>query len=416
MGEGEREIINMPSKEGDDSVEEEVEEDVPEELMAHHQERLAHDGVDELIKLDNKYRNIENEYWKEWALLQKKYEDRQKPLLIGRKEVIAAQRKKVVSELSAAKAKSKGEVGSGFWLSVLENHPIFSEEIQEWDKMTLSLLTDVRVESLEKENLQAGFKIIFEFDHAVKSPGWELLPFTNKELTRVFETKLENEFLTELSVKEIRMEEEIAWKPGQDLTVEIKKIPINKGPKGKKTGGGGGGAGKMKTQRTDRASFFRMFFRTLSMEDPDSMKDLLDKSLQEMGFDAEDADDEDELQQAYEDALEKVSDDAYEMGLCLRDNIIPFAVRWYTGQACSFEPESDEDGSEEEEEEEDEDDGEEGDSDEIENESDDDDNDASKEEDDDKKGKTKKKPVKKAKKGSGNTGAGGKKQEECNQQ
>merc|ERR1712194_528869 len=130
------------------------------------------------------------------------------------------------------------------------------------------------------------------------------------------------------------------------------KKTINK-PKGKS--GKLSGAGKVKTEIIDRASFFRLFFRSLDMDEPDKIRDLLDKGLMEMGFDSADVDDEDELEQAYEDALEKVTDDAYEMGLCLRDNIIPFDVRWYTGQACSFEAESDdedEDDAEDDEEEE----------------------------------------------------------------
>merc|ERR1712194_594993 len=94
-----------------------------------------------------------------------------------------------------------------------------------------------------------------------------------------------------------------------------------------------------KTEKVPRASIFRLFFRTISMDEPDLLKDLLDKSLLEMGFDSNDIDDEEELEQAYEDALEKVSDDAYEMGLALRNNIIPFAVRWYTGEACPLDDE-----------------------------------------------------------------------------
>merc|ERR1712194_19100 len=188
------------------------------------------------------------------------------------------------------------------------------------------------------------------------------------------------------------------------------KKTINK-PKGKS--GKLSGAGKVKTEIIDRASFFRLFFRSLDMDEPDKIRDLLDKGLMEMGFDSAD---EDELEQAYEDALEKVTDDAYEMGLCLRDNIIPFAVRWYTGQACSFEAESDdedEDGDEDDDEDGDEDEV----SDQIENESDE-----ASEEDDGKAGgkgakSPKRKPTAKKKKAGGAAGGGGsKKKEECNQQ
>merc|ERR1712194_634793 len=221
------------------------------------------------------------------------------------------------------------------------------------------------------------------------------------------ETKLENEWLTELQVKKISMEEEIEWKAGKNITVEMKRVAAGKKGKNLK---------EKKVEKVDRNNFFRSFFRNITLDDPSEIQDLLDKTLLEMGFDTSEVDDEEELEQAYEDALEKVTDDAYEMGLCLRDNIIPFAVRWYTGQACSFEAErDDEDGDG------DEDDDEDGDedevSDQIENESDE-----ASEEDDGKAGgkgakSPKRKPTAKKKKAGGAAGGGGsKKKEECNQQ
>merc|ERR1712217_825200 len=103
-----------------------------------------------------------------------------------------------------------------------------------------------------------------------------------------------------------------------------------------------GKMGKAKMVKEPKPSFFRTFMRTIELENPENLKDLLDKSLAEMGFDPEECDDEEEMEQAYEDALEKVNDDAYEMGMCLRDNIIPFAVRWYTGEAMPEEEEYEE--------------------------------------------------------------------------
>jgi len=271
-----------------------------------------------MIELDVNYMRLENEYMLKWVALHEEYTAQQKPLLDERKTIL-----------------KKGEIAS-FWLQALNGHPVFSDEIQEWDKPVLAMLTDIRTESLPDPTgkNERGFRIIFEWDYPEGSPEADQLPFKNKTLSRIYETGLENEFLTEITVKKIKMEKEIDWKPARDITVEIKKSKNEKK--------------KLKTERIERASFFRLFFRTISMDEPDLIKDLLDKSLLEMGFDSNDIDDEEELEQAYEDSLEKVSDDAYEMGLCLRDNIIPFAVRWYTGEACPLDKDDDDDDDEDE--------------------------------------------------------------------
>lgn len=269
-----------------------------------------------LIDLDEKYMTLESEYSVEWAKLQQKYETLQKPLLEAREKEVNDRR----------------DVLPGFWLKVLEAHPVFAEEIQAWDKPVLEKVSNIRVENLPdpSQKQQAGFKLVFEFFEN------EEMPFTNKTLTRIFETGPESEYLTEVTIKGIKMDEDIEWKAGEDITIEMKKSDKKKNAKK-------GGAPKI--TKEPRVSFFRTFFRSIELETPDTLKDLLDKALHEMGFDANEAEDEDELEQAYEDALEKVSDDAYEMGLCLRDNIIPFAVRWYTGQACPMDDDDDmEDG------------------------------------------------------------------------
>lgn len=69
-----------------------------------------------------------------------------------------------------------------------------------------------------------------------------------------------------------------------------------------------------------RDSFFSLFFRTINNEDPESMRDLLDRTLRDLDQDLDECE-EDELEGMYEEALEKVNDDAYEMGMCLRDQV-----------------------------------------------------------------------------------------------
>merc|ERR1712070_507933 len=114
----------------------------------------------------------------------------------------------------------------------------------------------------------------------------------------------------------IEMEEELEWKVGKNITIQ-------------KTSGTGK---KKKPKTVVRDSFFSGFFRTIDNEDPEKRKDLLEKTIKEAEVDMDDVEDE-ELEQMYEDALERVTDDAYEMGMALRSQLIPFAVRWYTGEA-----------------------------------------------------------------------------------
>ncbi|CAE7567002.1 ISPE, partial [Symbiodinium microadriaticum] len=59
---------------------------------------------------------------------------------------------------------------------------------------------------------------------------------------------------------------------------------------------------------------------------------------------------DDEMEQ--EEMVEALLENAYDCGMALRTQIIPFAVRWYTGEAA---PDDEYDDEEEEEEEEDED-------------------------------------------------------------
>merc|ERR1719375_2954818 len=103
---------------------------------------------------------------------------------------------------------------------------------------------------------------------------------------------------------------EIAWKKGKNVTVKVMKKKVKK--KGKESG-----PPITKTVKED--SFFNFF-------DPPDVA-----ALEEL--------DEDEVEEDYE------------MGCCFKDEIIPHAVRWYTGEAYGSEDEDesgDEDGSEDE--------------------------------------------------------------------
>merc|ERR1712118_28199 len=90
-----------------------------------------------------------------------------------------------------------------------------------------------------------------------------------------------------------------------------------------------------------RDSFFRNFFRSLKKGEP--LPDDVDAN-ELRGMMGEESDDED----ADDDQLvEMLMEQDHEIGSACKDNIVPFAVRWYTGEASPEEDDFDEDGEEE---------------------------------------------------------------------
>merc|ERR1712137_190040 len=122
----------------------------------------------------------------------------------------------------------------------------------------------------------------------------------------------------------------ISWKSGKNITVV-------KTSKKKKCGG------KKKTEVKEevRKSFFRYFFKNLKPGE-DLPEDIPDDVM------GEDDSDGDPGQ-----LMEMLMENDHESGMALRDQIIPYAVRWYTGEAVM---EMDDDDDEDESEEDDEDD------------------------------------------------------------
>eukprot|EP00392_Amoebophrya_sp_AT5.2_P019272 g20038.t1 len=289
-----------------------------------------HPSVAKLLEYETEYMKLEKEYMRESMKLQQKFEKLQEPFLERRKEEI----------LSDAAPED-------FWLHVLQSHPVLMEEIQEWDLPVLKHLIDIRAENLpDDEGLGAkGFKIIFEFS--------ENDYLVNNVLTKTVRTEFVSAHLTEVVCKQIAMEEELEWKVGKDVTVHfVKGKPPKKNAKKK-------GADKKEpaVKKEERPSFFRTFFRTIDFDDLESLKDLLTKALQDMGVDPEEELDPEDMEEAYEEAIEKVQDDAYEVAQVLRDNIIPHAVKFYTGDAMpqDDDEEDDDDSHDEDEDDDDED-------------------------------------------------------------
>jgi len=291
--------------------------------------------VAELKRIDDEYLEIEREYEKEVEELQRKFTEKQKPCLDKRAELLQQKGDEADAPVSGTPALR------GFWLKALRNHPAFEEEIEEWDEPVLEYLSDIKKENLDAMSSEKGFK--FEL-HFVENPYFE-----NKVLTKEYHTKEGSPYTGDIEVTEIKSST-IEWKDGKNVTVESVK---------KKVKGGGAKKAKQagKTKEEPRSSFFRSFFRNLKEGGP--LPDDIDpEEMRGMCEDSEDEGDEEQI-------ISYMMENDHEGGCALRDNIIPFAVRWYTGEAA---PEDDDDDDEDGEEEDDDDDDEEEDDDEDESE------------------------------------------------
>jgi len=279
--------------------------------------------VKQLKELDDKYLAIEKEYDAEVQKLLIQYTEKQQPLLDERKAVLLA------------KADGDNDTGTpaiaGFWRTALKNHPAFEDTIQNWDEPVLDFLQDIEKYHLDDADSSKGFKLVFKF---APNPYFE-----HTELVKEYVTEIENPYYSEIDVKEIKCTE-IVWKEGKDVT--IAKVA-------KKVKGGGAKKAKQKKEKEEpRASIFRDFFRSLSQES--KLTEEMRTRCRAMGMMEDDDSDEDEEDD--EQILEYLMDADHQIGQAVRDNIIPFAVRWYTGEAA---PDDDDDewfGDEDEEEEE----------------------------------------------------------------
>ncbi|CAE8621987.1 unnamed protein product [Polarella glacialis] len=319
--------------------------------------------VKDLKEIDDKYLAIEREYEKEVQELQKKYTERQTPLL--------EQRMKMLTDSSAAENQEDKAFGTpacrGFWLQAMKNLPALEDQIEEWDEEVLEYCCDVKKSYLDESDNQKGFKLSFHF---VENPF-----FTNDVLWKEYHTEEGSPYTGEIDTTEIKACE-ITWSEGKDVTVETVK---------KKVKGGGAKKSKQKGKEKEepRDSFFRGFFRNLRPDMP--MPD--DVNLEEIQQMCDDEDDE-------EGMVEMLMENDHEIGCSVRDNLIPYAVRWYTGEAA---PEDDYDEDDEEEDEED----------------DEEDDDEDDDEDEDEPPQKGKKPTRAA---GGKAAGGDQKTEECKQQ
>ena len=300
--------------------------------------------VEFLSELQEKYEDLEEEYKAELRKLEEKYRGLYQPLFDQRRKVITGEMevpeneteegKKVVEELEKENNSALDKGIPDFWLTALRSHPELEQMINDKDAEVLSFVTDIACEDIiDEDNEDAGFRVTFHFK---QNPF-----FKNSTLTASFALTEEQGYVQVRGIEGC----DVQWYPDKNVTVKkMKKKPKpgsrNKGP-------------NTKVEPID--SFFRWF--TDAPEVPEHPA---------VGGD----DDEDDELEALRDAVEQ----HMHVGELIKEEIVPNAIKWFTGEALmemeegdefdegdldlydDEDEEGDDDGEEEEDDEEDEDD------------------------------------------------------------
>ncbi|KAL3131509.1 hypothetical protein ABBQ38_007814 [Trebouxia sp. C0009 RCD-2024] len=287
-----------------------------------------------LSELQDQHDELAEKLHEEQVALKRKYEKLWVPLFEKRAAVVQGKVEAPESLGEGEEAedetesKDEGETDVAgipdFWLHVLQSHRGWSEEIQDKDAPILSHLVDIRVVNLrddadastsnkhdrdtdddeEEEEGPKGFKIIFEF---TKNPY-----FSNQELVKTYYMVSDDE---EDPVLQKATGTAIQWESGKNPGVKLQK---------KK--GGAKGKSKPPTRSTRVPTFFDFFSPPVVPES------------------------ETELTEAQMDMLQNALEKDYELGELLKDDIIPYAVKWFTGEAADSDEEDDDDEDEEDDE------------------------------------------------------------------
>jgi len=267
---------------------------------------------------------LEDEFKKEEEALIKKYEVLKNPLFIRRDEIVNGKSEPKAEEI--VKKDGEEEIKSTststeevkgipeFWLIALKHNEDFGDLITDEDEPALQHLTNVTAIRFPNEDKPTpSFILNFHFtpnDYFENDVIFKKYILTEEGGDMMFDH-------TESS--------EIKWKSGKNLTKKMvtktQKVKGGRGGRGGR-GGKGGNATKTVTVEEDCASFFRFF-----APDP--------------------SDDEVQDEQDLQDFME--SD--YELGLSIKDEFIPNAVNFFTGDIPKHDYEDDGEGDDDDEEE-----------------------------------------------------------------
>ncbi|KAL8739284.1 MAG: hypothetical protein Q9181_000014 [Wetmoreana brouardii] len=257
--------------------------------------------------VQKEHSKLEIQFQEEVLQLEKKYFAKFSPLYEKRAKIVNGVTEPTDEEVKAgespdaeedehAKAESPHESNTAtsqagipeFWLSAMKNQVSLAELITSADEAALKLLTDIRMEYLEKP----GFRLIFEFaDNEF---------FTNKTITKTYYYQDESGYGGDF-IYDHAEGDKINWRTDKDLTVRIES----------------------KKQRNKNTKQTRVVKKTVPTE---SFFNFFDPPKAPSG------DDDD----AASDVEERLELD-YQLGEDIKEKLIPRAIDWFTGEALQFE-------------------------------------------------------------------------------
>jgi len=258
-----------------------------------------------LKKLQDKHREIDNEFEEEIRQLELKYHQKHTPLWQKRAAIIAGEvepteeeagpeEESEVPKIEEIKEEEKLDESTkgipDFWLTALQNNQYFEATITEKDADALKFLSDISFEYLPEEPW--SFVLIFKF--TLDNPFLE-----SHVIKKTYHIKKEDDGE---SVCETIDATELLWKEGKNLLQDL-------------TGG-----------LADEGGSFFLFFTPPEIKGKKPAPEIVDK----MNLD-------------------------FMMAVELKDKIIPGAIRWWTGEALMDEDDDDDFGEDEEDDGEDED-------------------------------------------------------------
>ncbi|KAL6756588.1 nucleosome assembly protein-domain-containing protein [Haematococcus lacustris] len=244
-----------------------------------------------LKKVQTKADELAKQFAIDQAKLQAEYMMKFGPLWDERKSIVTGEANVDNFDVPDDGSKDEGKIPE-FWLTALRNTDRIGAYITERDAEVLKYLEDIRVEVLTGED--RGFKLLFHF-----APNPYL---RNKVLEKTYELEADVEV-----VPKRFLGCPLEWtNPSMDPTVEQikKRVKEAKGAKGAKP--------TFTTESQPCESFFNFFDPPAIPDSPDAMADDEMDSLQE-----------------------ELSTD-YEIGVTIKDSVIPRAVEWFTGELAGL--------------------------------------------------------------------------------
>lgn len=239
---------------------------------------LSKELKDEILKLERQYHS------KFASLYQERY------LITTGKREPSPEELEAFSESGVQEVSDQVEGVPDFWLTALRNHPQLNSVITDEDAKALSYLKDLKLELLSDK---PGFKLLFEFD-----PN-EF--FENQTLSKEYHLASPDDHISEDYVYDYAVGTDIVWKQGKNLCFKtVVRTQKHRTQKNTRT-----------VRREEPLESFFHFFNPPSVPS------------------------EEEDEEALEELESRLQVD-YEIGEIIKDQIIPVAADWFTGEALEY--------------------------------------------------------------------------------